>query len=421
MPDVLHRREHRGERQLDVGRRAPRCRARAAARASAAASRRGTSAARIERRRLLLDLRVGQRLDAVLRREVVELVRGTPRLDQVRGDHRVLGRKLRQPRQRLVVVRDDLRVAQPRRRARRARRRRRRRRPARARSGRRRSRARRGPSTLSRQLALAPRHRRPGDDPLARRHGLVELVDAVQQVAELEAPEHLAQLASGRAARARAADGSQSMSRSRRIVASSFDEARLVGELDHVLLARRRELVRVRDHLLDRAVLRDQLPGGLVADAGDAGDVVGGVALQPDEVRNLLGLDAVARLDALGRVDLHVADAARRHHQRDVVGDELERVAVGRDDGRLDARLVGARRERRDHVVRLPALELEVAVAERLDDRAEVRELLARAGRPSAGGLPCRRRRPPRRSRAGARAACPRRRRRPSACSRRAA
>ena len=26
--------------------------------------------------------------------------------------------------------------------------------------------------------------------------------------------------------------------------------------------------------LLERAVLRDQLPGGLVADAGDAGDVV---------------------------------------------------------------------------------------------------------------------------------------------------
>ena len=38
---------------------------------------------------------------------------------------------------------------------------------------------------------------------------------------------------------------------------------------------------------------------------------------------------------------------------------------------------VGARRERRDHVVGLPALELEVPVAERLDDRPEVRELLA--------------------------------------------
>jgi hypothetical protein len=37
----------------------------------------------------------------------------------------------------------------------------------------------------------------------------------------------------------------------------------------------------------------------------------------------------------------------------------------------------GERGERRDHVVRLPALELEVPVPERLDDGAEVRELLA--------------------------------------------
>ena len=55
----------------------------------------------------------------------------------------------------------------------------------------------------------------------------------------------------------------------------------------------------------------------------------------------------------------------------------LEGVAVGRDHRRLHPRLVGARRERGDHVVGLPALELEVAVAERLDDRPEVRELLA--------------------------------------------
>ena len=137
------------------------------------------------------------------------------------------------------------------------------------------------------------------------------------------------------------------------------------------------ELVRVRDHLLERAVLRDELTRRLVADPGDAGDRVRGVALEADEVRHLVGAHAVAELDALGRVDVHVRHAARRHHQRDVRRAELERVAVGGDDRRLHARLVGARRERRDHVVGLPALELEVAVAERLDDRPEVRELLA--------------------------------------------
>jgi hypothetical protein len=72
-----------------------------------------------------------------------------------------------------------------------------------------------------------------------------------------------------------------------------------------------------------------------------------------------------------------VRHAARRHHQRDVLAAELERVTVGRDHAGLDPRLVGPGRERRDHVVRLPALELEVPVPERLDDRPEVRELLA--------------------------------------------
>ena len=109
---------------------------------------------------------------------------------------------------------------------------------------------------------------------------------------------------------------------------------------------------------------------------GDARDVVGRVALQADEVGHLLGRDPVAGEDALGRVDVHVRDAARRHHQADVLGAELEGVAVGGDDARLDARLVRAGGERRDDVVRLPALELEVPVAERLHDRAEVRELL---------------------------------------------
>src|SRR5205814_8113385 len=40
---------------------------------------------------LLLGLRLRQQLDAVLRREIVELVRGAARFDQVRGDHRVVG------------------------------------------------------------------------------------------------------------------------------------------------------------------------------------------------------------------------------------------------------------------------------------------------------------------------------------------
>jgi hypothetical protein len=79
--------------------------------------------------------------------------------------------------------------------------------------------------------------------------------------------------------------------------------------LGDVLAPCRREVVGVRDHLLERPVLLDQLTGRLVADPRDAGDVVARVALEPDEVRNLVGPDPVAGLDALGRVDVHVGDA----------------------------------------------------------------------------------------------------------------
>ena len=323
-----------------------------------------------ERLGLLLGGRLGLKLEAVLGGQLVDGVRGARRLDQVREQQRVL---LRGDALRLGVVDDEC--------------------PVRsveqvgettttsvacqrhallvARVGQR-------PGTLQQTVAqlLAPGHQGLLELHRRRRHGDVELVDAAQQVAELEAPEHLLQLrAVGR--------GEDEL----RHVAVELEVAphrrqllrlpRLVGVLGDVLAARRRQLVGVRDHLLERPVLPDQLPGGLVADPRDAGDVVRGVALEPDEVRDLLRPDPVARLDAIGRVHVHVGDPARSHHQRDVLRDELEGVAVRRDDGRLDARLVGVRRERGDDVVRLPALELEVAVAERLDDRAEVRELLA--------------------------------------------
>ncbi len=131
------------------------------------------------------------------------------------------------------------------------------------------------------------------------------------------------------------------------------------------------------DHGLQRAVLADQLAGGLVADAGDPGDVVGRIPFEADEVGDLVGPDAVASLDPLRRVHVHVGDAAWRHHQRDVLRAELECIPVRGNDAGLDPSRVGEGRERRDHVVGLPALELEIAVAERLDDRPEMRELLA--------------------------------------------
>ena len=130
---------------------------------------------------------------------------------------------------------------------------------------------------------------------------------------------------------------STSSGRSRRIVARTSTHT-LVGVLHDGLRAGGRELAGVRDDVLERAVLRDQLAGGLVPDPGNAGDVVRRVALQADEVRHLVGADAVPELDPLGRVDVDVRDSSRRHHQRDVLAAELERVPVGGDDAGCGSR-----------------------------------------------------------------------------------
>ena len=67
--------------------------------------------------------------------------------------------------------------------------------------------------------------------------------------------------------------------------------ARLLRVLGDRLRPRGRQLGGVLDDALERAVLRDQLPRRLVADPGDAGDVVARVALEPDEVGDLVGPD----------------------------------------------------------------------------------------------------------------------------------
>ncbi len=325
-----------------------------------------------ERRRLLVRRGVGGELDAVLGREVVEEVGGAPRLDEVRHEQRVVDRLETCP---LGVVDDDLHVAEtggelgiP------------------AAHDDRLSLPGRGeavgldldrhPAGGGRELPLGPGDVDARDLGRGSRQGLVELVHAAQEVAELEAAEDLLEL---RAVRRREhercrVDVEREVAAHRREL---LRRQRLLGVLAERLGAARRELVDVLEHGLEGPVLRDQLPGRLVPDPGDAGDVVGGVALEPDEVRHLLRRDAVAGDDALRRVHVDVGDPARGHHQADVVRAELKGVPVRRHDARPDRRFVGPGGERGDDVVSLPPLELEVPVAEGLHDRPEVRELLA--------------------------------------------
>ena len=227
------------------------------------------------------------------------------------------------------------------------------------------------------EVALPPGQLLPGyDGPLGRGQRLVELVDPLHERPELEPPEHLLEL---RAVGRRQHELSR-VAVDVEVAAHRRQHLRLAGLVG--VLAQRpraggRQLVDVLEHALDGLELLDQLGGGLVTDAGHAGDRVGRVALEADQIGDLLRRHAEAGGDSLRRVHVHVGDPSRSHHQADVLGDELERVAVGGDDAGGHARLVGSGRQSGDHVVRLPAFELEVPVAESLDDRLEVRPLLA--------------------------------------------
>ncbi len=178
-----------------------------------------------------------------------------------------------------------------------------------------------------------------------RELGLPErLLQAAQRVAQLVLAEHLAQaravgLAHGLGGgidveRHAAIDGGQALG-----------DARGLGVRHQVLFALgAADIGDVREHLLQGPVALDQIGSSLVADPGHPRDVVGGVALQPIEVGDQLGGDAVAVDHRLAVVELGVGDPARRGHHLDETPlvDQLEDVAIAGDDrhghGRLGAR-----------------------------------------------------------------------------------
>src|SRR5690606_41118036 len=107
--------------------------------------------------------------------------------------------------------------------------------------------------------------------------------------------------------------------------------------------------------LVGLAVHARPLGGGRLADAGDAGEVVAGVAAQGGEVGVLARAQAVLLLHRLGGEAGHVADAAPGHEHGDVVVDELQRVAVAGDDEHVHALCRGAGGQGGDEVVGLEA------------------------------------------------------------------
>ncbi len=124
--------------------------------------------------------------------------------------------------------------------------------------------------------------------------------------------------------------------------------------------------------VLDRAELLHQRGRRLLADAGDAGDVVGAVALEADVVGDLRRRHAEALDHAGRRVDLDVGHAAPGGDHPDVVVDDLQRVAVAGDHERAAALPLGLFGQCAEDVVGLVARLDQVGYAEGVHEAGQV-------------------------------------------------
>ena len=143
----------------------------------------------------------------------------------------------------------------------------------------------------------------------------------------------------------------------------SLAQARGVDLLrERVARARRLDLVDMREHLLHRAPLCDQRERALVTDAAHTGHVVGGIANEREIVDDALWRDTKPLVGILAAVPLLGGApgwAVPRIEHPDLGADELDQVLVARHDADLEPLCRALLGERRDHVVRLEAVERE--------------------------------------------------------------
>ena len=142
------------------------------------------------------------------------------------------------------------------------------------------------------------------------------------------------------------------------------------------------------EHVFERAVFFDELLRGLFAHAGNAGDVVGGIAHQPLHVDELRGREVPLASDKVGRDALGVLDALLGVEYGGARAGELESVAVAGDDQAVDALLLALEGERAQQIVGLVALQFDdadVHFVQNVVDRAKLRAQLVGRGR--AAGL----------------------------------
>ena len=136
---------------------------------------------------------------------------------------------------------------------------------------------------------------------------------------------------------------------------------------------------------LDAAVLVDQAYGGLAAHAGDAGDVVGRVALQRLDVGQHLWTESSVPFHDSGLVVDGALLGAGAHEHTHPGRDELEGVGVAGEDQRLDLFPFGLAAQRSQDVVGLVSRHLVGGDSEdgyELPNPSELAAQLGRSGRP---------------------------------------
>ena len=150
------------------------------------------------------------------------------------------------------------------------------------------------------------------------------------------------------------------------------------------------DLVGVLEQRVEGAELAEPLDRGLLADLRHAGQVVARLADERGDVGVLLGRHAVALDHGVAVVALELRDALHvRVEQRDVVVDELDRVAVARAHEHVEPLLGALRGEGREDVVGLDVLLLEDRDAHRREAVLQERDLALELARASRSDWPC--------------------------------